>query len=265
MESNPFPLDEYLERIGLEGAGAASLDRLEAAQRAQSRTIPFENFDIVLGRGVTLDPDHLVDKLVRSRRGGYCFELNGLFLRALRAMGFEARALLGRVHVGGEPTGRSHQLSLVEIGGAPFVADVGVGAMTPRKPMPLEVDLESDHDGVAYRLVHHELGYMLQFTQEGSWRDLYSFDLCPVIQADIDYGNHYTATHPSSFFTRFRIASIARPDGRASLFDRQYTCESTEGNLEEEFPDDERYLGLLEERFGIELDARYGELAPLGG
>jgi N-hydroxyarylamine O-acetyltransferase len=264
MEGKPFPLDEYLDRIGLEGGGAATVDRLEAAQRAQGCTIAFENFDIPLGRGVSLDPDHLVDKLVRSRRGGYCFELNGLFLRAIRAMGFQARALLGRVHLSGEPTARSHQVSLVEIGGSSFIADVGLGGMCPRAPIPLELDQESDHDGVTYRLRDHEFGTLLQVEQGGHWLDLYSFDLCPVIPNDIECANHFTSTHPSSFFTHSRIASLAHPEGRVALFNHECTTTRNGRDEVEQFPDDASYLALLAERFGIVLDAPYEQLAPLG-
>jgi N-hydroxyarylamine O-acetyltransferase len=258
-----FPLQEYLERIGLDGPSAPTLDRLEAAQRAQSYTIPFENLDIALGRGVSLEPDHLVDKLVRSRRGGYCFELNGLFLRAIRAMGFEARPLLGRVHIGPEPTGRGHQLSLVEIGGDRFVCDVGFGGMCPRAPILLEAGTLSTQDGTTFRLQDHELGYMIQIAEPDGWRDLYSFDLSPVVPADILYGNHFTSTHPESFFTGTRIASLAHPEGRTALFNFQCTRVCSDGDEIREFPDDPRYLALLEEHLGIFLDASYEDLAPL--
>ena len=263
-EAPAFPLDEYLERIGLSGSRAATLDRLEAMQRAQSYTIPFENFDIALGRGISLDADRLVEKLVRSRRGGYCFELNGLFLSAIQAMGFEARALLGRVHIAGEPTGRGHQLSLVEIDGRRFIADVGFGGMCPRAPIPLEIDRVSEQDGVGFRLQEHALGTMVQVRHADDWQDLYSFDLGPVVPADIAYGNHFTSTHPASFFTGTRIASLAQPEGRTSLFN--HLCTTIRGSDEqsEAFPDDEGYLALLEARFGIVLDASYDELAPLG-
>lgn len=110
MANYQFPLDEYCTRIGVPSSGMPTVDRLEELQRAQVYTIPFENLDIQLGRGIDLTPSYADDKLIRRQRGGYCFELNGLFLRALTAAGFEARALLGRVHLSGEPTGRGHQL-----------------------------------------------------------------------------------------------------------------------------------------------------------
>ena len=78
-----FPFEEYCERTGAPTDGPVVADRLEELQRAQIYSMPFENFDIQLGRGIELAHDHLVEKLIRSNRGGYCFELNGLFLAVL--------------------------------------------------------------------------------------------------------------------------------------------------------------------------------------
>uniref|UniRef100_UPI0025F78BB1 arylamine N-acetyltransferase family protein n=1 Tax=uncultured Phenylobacterium sp. TaxID=349273 RepID=UPI0025F78BB1 len=118
-----FDADAYLKRIGLTAPPEPTVEGLNALQRAQVLAIPFENFDIMLGRGISLEPDAVFDKLVRRRRGGYCFEINGLLLTALQAFGFEARALLGRVHLMGQTTGRSHQISLVTIDGTHWIAD----------------------------------------------------------------------------------------------------------------------------------------------
>jgi len=258
-----FPFDEYCERTGAPAGGKPDVDRLEELQRAQVYSIPFENLDIQLGRGIDLSPEALVEKLIRRRRGGYCFELNGVFLAALQAAGFEARALLGRVHVSGEPTGRGHQLSLVTIDGRGWIADVGFGGNMPRRPMPLEHGVETLHDGRLMRLVPHALGHMLQLSQDGVWMNLYSFDLMPVVQNDIAYGNHFTSSHPASFFTFSRVAVRSFPDGQSRLLN--YRCTTVRDGQErvEQLPDDDRYLAELAARFGIELDAEYGDLAPL--
>ena len=260
---NEFPLDEYYQRVRAPSVGPINEDRLEELQRAQVYTIPFENFDIQLGRGIDLTEDQLVEKLIRSQRGGYCFELNGLFLRALQKLGFEARALLARVHVSGEPTGRGHQLSLVTLGGRDWIVDVGFGGACPRRPMLLEHGVETEHDGHLFRLVAHELGHMLQGKLDDEWRDLYSFDLEPVVPSDIAYGNHFTSSHPSSFFTFSRVAVRWFPGGQARLFN--FRCTTTTGDDEQidELPDDENYLSELKSRFGIDLDANYSELARL--
>jgi len=201
-----FPLDAFYARIGVSSGGAPTLKRLEQLQRAFIYSVPFENFDVQLGRGVDLSPQALVDKVLRRERGGYCFELNAVLLMALEAEGFNARSILARVHARGESTGRSHQALLVELDGERFLVDVGFGGGCPRIPMPLVYNSVSDHDGFLFRIVDSFFGYMLQCQQRGEWRDYYSFDLEPVIQQDIDIANHFMSTHPASFMFSNRVA-----------------------------------------------------------
>ena len=258
----PFPLDEYLEQIGAPTNRPTTLDRLEELQSAQQLAIPYENFDIHLGRPIDLSQANLVDKLIRSKRGGYCFELNGLFLAALQASGFECRPLLGRVLLGGEPTGRSHQLQLVTIDGRDWIVDVGFAA-GPRHPMPLEYDREMPHFGTTLRLIEHPLGIMLQSRTDEGWFDLYSFDLTPVIPSDIAYCNYFTSTNPSSFNFANRIAIRCTPNGSVRLLNFRCTTRSGDQTVVTSFPDDNRYLDELESRFGIELHASYDDLSRM--
>jgi N-hydroxyarylamine O-acetyltransferase len=258
-----FDTAAYLQRIGLDTQPAASVDGLHALQRAQALAIPFENFDILLERGISLEPQAVFDKLVHRRRGGYCFELNGLFLAALQAFGFQARALLGRVHVVGEPTGRSHQISLVSIDGEDWIADVGFGAQTALQPMRLVRDEpQALHDSVRRYVDDPRFGTMLQMQGPERWINLYSFDFWHVTEGDRVMGNHFTSTHPGSFFTFARIAARPTPTGRRSLLD--FTLRQVDGGAEatEQLAGGEAYLTALREHFGIELGAPYDALRP---
>jgi N-hydroxyarylamine O-acetyltransferase len=264
MQDDDFPLDAYLERIAYSGRIAPTESVLEHVQRGQLQTVAFENFDILLGRSIALDSSSLVDKLLRRSRGGYCFELNGLLLLALRAIGFEARPLLARVHVHGQASARTHELLLVTIGSRFWLADAGFGGPSLRAPVPLELGVTWDQEGFAFRLIDAgPYGTMLQNRVEGGWRDLYSFDLGRVWPADIALGNHFTSTHPSSFFTFARVAAIHTRSGRVALYDR--TLRTVAGMVErvEQIPDGPAFLAELEGRFGIELDAPYEALRPL--
>lgn len=264
MDNKVFSLDAYLARLNYSGAVHPTEDCLEALHRAQVYTIPFENFDILLGRGITLEPDALYDKLVRRARGGYCFELNGLFLMALQAVGFEARALLARVHLSGTPSGREHQLSLVTLQGRQWIADVGFGSFGFRASLPLEFNHPTTHDGLTFHLVAAEpFGIMLQTLKKGHWINLYSFDLGHVVPADIAVGNHFTATHPSSLFTFARVASLLTPAGRVSLLNRTLRIVTTGAEQVQELREGQAYLDALKTHFGIELDAPYKALRPL--
>ena len=258
-----FPLDEYCERVGLTTGSGASVSRLEDLQSAQIHTLPYENFDVLLDREINLGVDHLVNKMVRSARGGYCFELNGLFKAVLEAEGFQVRTLLARVHLLNEPTGRGHQVALVAIGGQEWIVDVGNGAYCPRQPLPFEHGLETSHNGLPLRIVDHELGHMLQAKEEAGWKDIYSFDLTPVVPADIDYGNHFTSTHPQSFFRSARIAVLFDPNGQSVVFNDTCTISRDGQTTSIDLPDDPTYLEKLKELVGIELDVEYGALPPL--
>jgi N-hydroxyarylamine O-acetyltransferase len=261
-----FPLDAWCARVGYDGPLGPTEDVLTAVQRAQLRTIPFENFDILLGRGVSLDKDALSKKLLHQRRGGYCFELNGVFLMALEAIGFEARPLLARVQMRGEPSGRTHQLILVSLGGRRWLADVGFGGPGPRDPMPLELDVPRRQGALSYRLADGgPFGTMLQHEADGQWRNLYSFDLGHVCGADIEVANHFTATHPGSFFTYSRVAAIHTTTGRTALLDRSLRQVVGGSETEEELPDGSGYLDAVEAHFGIVLDVAYDALPPLIG
>jgi N-hydroxyarylamine O-acetyltransferase len=263
MPDRDFDGDAYLNRIGIARPADPNEDALTAIVRAQSYSIPFENFDILLGRGISLAPADIFKKLVLSPRGGYCFELNGLLLAALRHFGFEARALLARVHLRGPPTGRTHQVLLVALGGRRWIADAGFGGGSPLRPLPLEVDRVFAHDGLAFRLIESDtFGYLLQRQGAGDWLDLYSFDLSHVTDADIVMGNYYTSSHPDCFFTYSRVATIPVERGRVSLEDLTLR-QSIAGDEEtHELPEGSGYLDALEQYFGIVLNARYEALKP---
>lgn len=264
MGSCDFDLDAYLQRINFNGPTHVSPDTLANLHYAHFHAIPFENFDILLGRGIDLDPQVVFNKLVNKKRGGYCFELNGLFLLALLSLGFKARALLARVHLTGTPSGRGHQLELISIEGRDFLADVGFGMNSPRTPIPMELDRQVTTEGVTIRLTDGgHFGIMLQALENGKWKDLYSFDLGYVFPADIAYGNHYTSTHPNAFFTYSRVAARPFPGGGITLLDRTLKIVTREKEEEQVLSDDPSYLDVLKTHFSIELDASYDDLRPL--
>jgi len=264
MNENGFDIDAYLQRINYEGEKAPAVDTLKSIHHAQLYTIPFENFDIQLGRAINLNSEAIFEKLVQKNRGGYCFELNGIFLMALKSMGFDVRALLARVHVTGTPTGRGHQIELVTINERQWIADVGFGAETPRAPIPLELNQPTIHDGQKIRLVDAgHFGIMLQSKKEAEWIDLYSFDLSHVLPADIDYANHFTSTHPSSLFVFARVAALPIKNGSITIFNNTLKKVSVGNEDVIELTDGQAYLNALKTHFGIELDAPYETLRPL--
>lgn len=264
MSLNDFDHSAYLKRINFNGEVSATEDGLVTLHRAHLYAIAFENFDVWLRKTINLAPEHIFNKLVLKNRGGYCFELNGLFLMALKAFGFRARALLARVHRSGTPSGRGHQLSLICFGKRRWIADVGFGRETPRRPLALEYYQPVEKDGQTVRLVDAgPFGSMLQTVENGHWADLYSFDLSYVYPGDIAYGNHYASTHPDSMFTRACVAALPIDKGVVTLFNNSLTHATTGTKRMIKLDGESSYLEALKSYFGIDLEIPYGKLRPL--
>jgi len=245
-------IEAYLQRVRLARAPRPDLGGLRELHHAQFFTIPFENFDVLAGRGIDLDPDVVFEKLVSSRRGGYCFELNGLMLRVLSTLGFDARPLLARVHLTDPPSSRTHQLNLVRLEHEDWLMDVGFGAGGPRAPLSLR-EGSTDCGVAAFELSRQEpWGWMLRTSDAGRWKPSYSFDLGHVTEADIELGNHYTSTSPKTHFTQLATVSLPTDDGRVSLRDDELTVIDGSRETTRRIKP-EAYLEVLESTFGIEL------------
>lgn len=267
----PEGLAAYLARIGMGEPPAVDAAGLAAVQRAHRLAIPFENLDIPLGRGILLAPDAVAAKLVHGARGGYCFEQNGLFVDALDALGFVARPLLARVWLGppGDVPPRTHMLALVDLDGAPWIADVGFGgSFTP--PMPLEDGAEATSpDGARHRLRRTPMPgdpdgeWLLERdgaseatdgrTTGAGWQPQIGFAVRPVTPADIEQCNHWTATRPGTRFTTLCVASRVLPDGFAALTDRRLTLYRAGAGEVRLLDTPELYRETLADLFGIAL------------
>jgi N-hydroxyarylamine O-acetyltransferase len=250
-----FVLDAYLARIALGARPSPDAAGLERLQHAHRMAIPFENLDVVLGRGIRIDSDSVFAKLVSARRGGYCFEHNRLFGDALAALGFDARPLLARVWLAPPATadavpGKTHTLSLVRIDGQDWIADCGFGG-SYSPPMPL-VDgaTATGPDGATSRLQRDEaFGWMLSRDAQPQ----YSFTLDPVWESDLLMGNHWCSTAPASRFTQAPIVSVVLPKGFASLTGVSYRRRSGGEESVSEIIDRRVYRLRLSMLFGIDL------------
>ncbi|MGW6445749.1 arylamine N-acetyltransferase family protein [Lentzea sp. NPDC055074] len=189
----------YLGRIGHPAPGP---DALASVHRAHKAAIPFENVDVALERGVSLDLADVQAKLVHARRGGYCFEHNLLFAAALEHFGFTVTRLLGRVRLNRPVVRyRAHTVLLVEAEGTRFLCDVGFGAQGLLVPIPFEDGAIVTAGGFRWRLVREAGQWVLQIRQDGAWFELYSFALEQHHAVDFEVSNYYTSHHPRSTFT----------------------------------------------------------------
>jgi N-hydroxyarylamine O-acetyltransferase len=213
-----FELKPYLDRIGVQKLSEDPIELLHAVHFGHVTSIPFENCDIFLGRPIRTDVPSVFTKLVRLRRGGYCFEHNTLLAAALGALGFDIRTLGARVG-SGEPARlkRTHLVLLVEAGGVEFLADVGFGGDGLLLPMRMQDPAEVTQFSKTFRLTRAPRTVTLESRGPEGWRDLYQLTFDPFHASDIAVANHYTSTHPDSGFVRTMTVQRNAPEGTLIL------------------------------------------------
>ena len=269
-----FNLDAYFNRIGYGGSVKPDLDTLVALQARHVSTIPFEGLDPLLGRPVPLDLGSLQAKLVKSRRGGYCFEQNAIFNAALRAIGFATIGLGARVTVmsqPGAPLGpRGHMVLRVDLPEGPYIADVGFGAALQDAPLRLAPDLEQRTPFATYRLTELDGLYTLHVCTHDVWRAAFVFTLEPQLPADYEMANWFFATHPGGPFTRMIVMQILKGDARVSLVNTALSERRQDGRIIERRLASAAELGeVLDQVFDIEppapVEQIFAKIAPAVG
>ena len=247
-------IEAYLERIQYLAGREPSLETLAALHVSHLTSVPFENIDVILRRGVRIDLDSLQKKIVLARRGGYCFEQNTLFAAALRQIGFEVETLEARVRPAGETEvlPRTHMVLLVHLEGRPWLADVGFGADGTFEPVSL-TGLVSCQGGSDYRVVpESERTRVLQRRWNGQWADLYVFGLDPALVVDYVVANHFTSTYPDSIFLNVLTVQRFIASERHFLRNRTYTVRKGSSEFVQEIDRDE-LPDLIRDVFGLEL------------
>jgi N-hydroxyarylamine O-acetyltransferase len=223
---------------------------------AHMLTVPFENLSIHYGQPIVLDDEALYDKIVRRRRGGFCYELNGLFAWLLRQVGFTVTLLSARVAQpdGGFTPEFDHMALVVhDMDGADWLADVGFGDSF-RRPLRMLSDIEQDGaESRSYRL-HvdaSDASWLLQQHNENTWEPQYRFTLQPHRMADFVDRCHFQQTSPDSHFTQKRICSLALPDGRITLSDLRLITTRQGVRDARDLASEDLYQETLAERFGV--------------
>jgi N-hydroxyarylamine O-acetyltransferase len=255
--SGDFRLDRYLSRIGFEGPLAPDLATLAALHTAHVDAIPFEGLDPLLGRPVNLDLTSVQDKLVDSRRGGYCFEQNTLFKAALETIGFKVSGLAARVSwmspPGSPPGPRTHMLLKIDLPDGSFLADVGFGACVLDSPLQFKSDVEQRTGMGTYRLSETSGLFSLSANQPAGWRAMYVFDLEPQIPSDYELGNWFTSTSPRAPFVSVLIMERVGRDRRYKLANRRFIMEARDGEVavERSIDDSDEMGRVLAEVFNV--------------
>jgi len=259
-------LDAYFARIGYVGPREPTLEVLNAIAAAHVQSIPFENLDVLLRRPIRLDPTSVFQKLVHDRRGGYCFEQNGLLLDLLTTMGFQVAPLSARVRwqrPRDYTPPRTHVFLRVEIHGESWLVDVGVGGLSLTAAIQLDDSGRVQSTPHEFRRIVRDGGRLIhQVLLEQQWCDLYEFTLEEMPPIDRELANWYTSTHPQSYFIDRLIVARAAPEGaRLTLLNDEFSIRARDGSSDtRKLTSPEELLEVLSMHFGLHFPAgtRFG-------
>lgn len=266
---DPPLLRAYLRRLGFAAPPPPTLHTLHLLQLRHSAAFPFETLNTLLHLPVPMALPSVAHKLLVEKRGGYCYELNGLYLALLRRLGFDARPLTARVVMGGPEdaqTARTHLMVRVRLEGRDWLSDVGFGGMVPTAPLALDEDAAQPTPHEPFRLDRLDrLGgldrpegaaarFMLRAWVGGAWKALYVFDLGEPAPVDLEVGNWYVSTHVDSAFFGQLVAARTGAFCRHTLRGGSYAVHRL-GQASErvELRDPEAVIEVLERVFGVRV------------
>ena len=252
--AQPLNLDAYLARINYTGPRTPSYETLTNILGAHVAHIPFESFDVLLGRPIRLDAEGLQAKIVTARRGGYCFEHASLMFAALEDMGFDpvrhaSRVLLFEAR---HESVRQHMFLTVTMDGKTYVVDPGFGPFACPTPIPTD-GTPVPASAATHRIVRDGNDWFLHVTRDGE--EVVGWVSTMEVEHPVDFEmmNHYIATHPASFFMHNILASSVIPDGRINVMNQGFQVirngVAEPGQLE----DRKALRSLVLEHFGFDL------------
>lgn len=248
-------IKNYLTRIGITEDIKNSLEGLSQLQQNHVTHVPFENLDILRGTPITLNPNLLYEKIVTRRRGGVCYELNGLFHTLLHELGFDVSMRAATVNLNGSWFKEgTHLINIVRLNGEDYLVDVGFGGNTPSRPIPLtgqEVFAVS-----AYYRVRPNLGeqneWVLEKKEDTDWIIHYKFSQKERVIGDFKSVCSFTQYSENSTFNKTPVIMRVTDQGRITLHDQSLTI--VEGlNKTKYVIDPDRIDNIYKELFDLEI------------
>ena len=250
MKAENFSLQAYFSRIDFQGSISPDFATLKAMMRCQLLRVPFENIDVQAGKVVSLVPEEIYSKIVERNRGGYCYEVNGVFAMALDALGISYHFVAARPMTYPVRRPKTHMAIVATIADEQWLCDLGFGSYGIREPINLkwlDRDIRQDFDTFTLSL-SPEGEYLLQSLGNGVWRNLYEFNLCRQEWVDFEPANYLNSTHPDSIFVQSLIVVLQTPGGKLVLNGDCFKS-VTQELAEEVTLSREEVSAILEEKF----------------
>ncbi len=246
-------IQAYFERIGYTGTRELTRENLTALIRLHMETVPFENLDCYPnGFALTNDPARLFEKIVINRRGGICFELNGLLYELLKALGYDCYSVAVRIP---RPDGVApvcHQGVMVKLNGEQFYCDVGFGGPGPKGALLLEDETVQCIDGEQFRVIRDGIHICIQGYHQENWNDILRFADIPCIREDFTGLLYHLSHAPDSYFVLHRLVNLCvKGGGSLALTDNRFTARRNGTVTQTLLKNDEEIREILAKEFGI--------------
>ncbi|NNE36389.1 MAG: arylamine N-acetyltransferase [Rhodothermales bacterium] len=243
----------YLKELDVRNQ-SLDLEFLTKITRRHVSTFAFSSVACQLGEDLPLDLESLFDRIVTQRRGGYCFEQNGLLFGILEELGYRVELYLARVIYNKDVhPGLTHRITLVELNGLKYVADVGFGPLGPAVPV-LMSEQETKDDGRIFRIAErHPREYHMQVLKEDGFFSLYRFDLVRYGQADCELGHFFSHKHPNATFVNHLVVSRIIGSEVRSLRDLEYWVSVNDCMQKQRVRNADGLQRILRDDFGIRV------------
>ncbi len=253
MFASNFVLENYLDRIGFTGTPKADAETLKKIMQSQLRTVPFENLDVQAGKIVSMVPEEIVDKIVHKQRGGYCYEVNGLFAMAMQALGIQFKLLGARPMFYPTRRPKTHMVILASVDGQDWLCDVGFGSYGINQPLNLNTigtEVKQGFDTFTVQKLD-EKDFVLKALVDNEWANQYSFDLYAHDFIDFMPANYMNSTHPDSVFVQKPLIVVHTENGRKILFGDSLKIVSESGTEQQQVTAD-KLSDILKREFNLE-------------
>lgn len=244
---------KYLNRIGIENTDiSVNSANLKFLQKQHLFSVPFENLDIHWKRPIILNTENFYEKIVGEKRGGFCYELNGLFYELLNTLGFHSKIISARVFDGkGFNAEYDHLAILTKINEEEFLVDVGFGDFAA-EPLKIVLDAEQMDENGAFRLTKFDEEYFEVAKKDGeNWTSEYIFKNLAQDLAEFSEMCVFHQTSPASHFTRGKVCSLLTENGRTTLTDDKFIETNKGAKTERKISSEREFNEVLLREFSI--------------
>ena len=247
--------EQYLNRINYKGPIDTTYSTLVQLQKAHLLNVPFENLDIHNNTPIILDLDRIFSKVITRNRGGFCYELNGLFHELLTDIGFQVKRVSARVYNDQLELSPEydHMALIVRLNDTDYLVDVGFGRFA-FGPLRLKLNEEQQDSKGLFRIDKYDDAYWrVSKKNPKGWNPEYIFTLTERTLEAYAGMCHYHQTNPDSLFLKGPMCSMPTETGRITVSGNKVLIDNADQKTEIPIPDQNTFHTYLWEYFKVKI------------